>query len=136
MALKSQAATEDGLDAMNTIANNGFMNFYDGAVPATADAGATNLLGTIALEAVAFDPATVDATEASADLAIGAQKQTTAILAGVCTYYRIVGPTSIIAHQGTVGTSGEALNFDDNDWNIGGVIDVTALTVTLAVPNT
>lgn len=136
MALKSQAATQDALNAMNVIGNGGTMRFYSGTPPSAADDTPGPQLASITLESPAFTPAQVDATEATADLVIGGGKTDDVDVAGTCTYYRILGTTSIISQQGTVGLigSGEDLELDDNVFLVGGVVDITGLTVDLPVP--
>jgi len=128
MALKSQSATKAALDTINALCNGGSLRLYGGAVPSTVDDLPSTLLVTIALESPAFATATVDATEATATLAIGAGKAGTVDVAGTGSNYRILSSGGDAITQGTIGVSGADLNFADGIvWNLGGVVDVTSL---------
>ena len=135
-AVKSEAATVAALDALNALADGGPMKFYSGTVPLTADAGAGTLLATITpLNSPAFNAATPGTTEATSTIDTTGGLSDAADAAGTVTYYRIESSGGVVSHQGTCGETGEDINFGTGgtNWNIGGVVTVTGLTVTLAV---
>lgn len=122
---KSNDAIVDSVDVGTTNAN-GKLLIYTGGQPATPETTASGtLLATLDFAATAF--AASDAN-ASAGLAGGAIS-TTASASGTAGWFRVVDKDAVAIFDGSVGTSGQDLNFDVADFVSGGTVTISSLTV-------
>lgn len=128
MSKTAAAARDLALDAAFDILNSGFLKFYSGTKPATADTGLSGntLLATCTLG----NPACAAASGGSkACNAIG--DDTNAAATGVATWASFTKSDGTRIHDVTVGTSGAELTIDDVNIEQGGVISVTGYTFSM-----
>ena len=107
------------------------IEIYDGAPPTDADTaiGAQNLLATLTMNATAFG-AVSDDTPGAIMSATTITPDSSADDDGTAAWFRLstqVGGAVIF--QGTVGTSGENINFNTVAFTAGSEIDITSLTI-------
>lgn len=126
----ASAERNAALDAIRPNANSGFLRIYSGSVPTNADTalGAQVLLAELTLNATSFPAASGGVLTANAITG-----DTSADASGTASFFRIYrsNGTSVWC-QGTVGTSGEALNLSTTTITATIAVNVTSLTVTWA----
>lgn len=114
------------LDEITTRAGaSALLRIYDGTQPATGGT-ATTLLAELTCNAT-FAPAASSGVLTLNSIA----SDTSANATGTATWFRIVqsgGSTHVL--DGSVGTSGEDLNFDSVSFVAGGTVAVSSLTIT------
>lgn len=106
--------------AVDAGAAAGTMKFYTGAKPASpADAATGTLLATVTLA----DPA---AAAAAAGVAAWTGATSVAAAAsGTPGWFRVADSNGTVVFDGTVGTSGADVNFDNVTWVAGGTVTLT-----------
>src|SRR4051812_10544117 len=106
----SSAAASAAADAVLALLNNGFLDIYDGAQPATADTAVTTQtkLARLTFGAAAFAAAVNGVANANA---IGSDSSADAT--GTASWFRALKSdgTSVV-YDGSVGTSGANLNMN------------------------
>lgn len=122
------ARRNEALDAVRDNFNSGKLRIYAGTVPADADAalGGATLLAELTYNATAFGASSAGVITANA-----ITEDSSADATGTATFFRSVesdGTTTI--NQGTVGTSGEALNLNTTSIVTGAAVQVTSMTIT------
>jgi len=122
---KSTDAIVDAVDAGSTN-STGRLLIYTGSQPATPQTTATGtLLATINFAATAFSAAD---SNASAGLAGGAISAT-ATASGTAGYFRVTDKDNVAIFDGSVGESGEDLNFDESSFVEGGTVTVSSFAL-------
>jgi hypothetical protein len=130
----SAAAAEAMVNALAVLFDGGTMQVRTGARPATVGTAASGtLLGTLTFDADAFDPASSGSNIATA-IANAITQDSTADNTGTIGYVRALNSSAVAVADLTVGTTGSGadIEFDTLSVIAGGVIDVTALNLTLA----
>ncbi len=109
-------------------AGNAIIEFYDGTMPTTPETalGAQVKLGTLTFA----DPAVTGAAAAGVITFGTITGDSAADASGTATWARITNPTTNIVVDLDVGTSGAAINMDNNVFVLGGTINVGSLTYT------
>ena len=130
MALNTQLAFNTCDVANNAIApllNNGFLDIYDGAQPATADTavGAQVKLAHLTFGATAFGASASGVITANA---IGAATILATSTASWCRLYKSDGTTAVM--DGTVGTSGTNVVVGSTAFQINAQATITSCTFT------
>lgn len=122
------AACNAIVDAIDT-GGAGTIAIRTGAQPTNVgDADAGTLLGTLTFSATAFgNSSTGTATAASIT------SDTSADASGTAAHFRIKDGSAAIHSDGTCGTSGTDLVFDNATIVAGGVIAISSLTVTVPI---
>lgn len=92
------------------------------------DADSGTLLGTLTFSATAFGASSTGTATAAT-----ITSDTSADASGTATQFRIYTGGGSIHSDGTCGTSGADLNFDNNVIVAGGVIAITSLTITVPI---
>jgi hypothetical protein len=116
--------------ALDAPCNNGYMEIYTLAQPATPDTAITSqvLLATLPLSATAFTAASGGTKTANA-ITSG-----TAVATGTATWFRVYkSDNSTAVIDGSVGTSAADLNLNDTAITSGGSVSVTSWTVSCPV---
>jgi len=112
------------LDAITTaVGNAGKLQIYDGARPATGGT-ATNKLAEFTL-GTPFAPAA-----AAGVLSPNLPANTTGLLAGTATWFRITTGAGGFVIDGSVGLSGADLNLNTTTVSVGLTMSVTAFSIT------
>lgn len=135
MALKSQAATQAGLDAMNALADGGILRVYSGTIPTTADEaiGAQVAQADFTLSTPAYGPST-GTTTATATLTGLTKTATVTGAGGLVSFARLLTSGGAEVEQYTVGApSGFEVNFDESTWANGATVNITSLDTTMVV---
>ena len=115
-------------DAITTaVGNAGKLRIYDGTRPATGGA-ATNLLAEFTT-GTPFGPAS-----AAAVLSPTVPANTTGLLAGTATWFRVVTSGGTAQVDGSVGTSGADCNLNTVSISVGVTCSVTSWTITRGNP--
>jgi hypothetical protein len=118
------------LDAGLNVLNNGFINVYTGAQPATPDTALSGqtLLATLTLSATAFTAASAGTKTANA---VGSAA---AVATGTATWARAVKSDTVTAViDGVVGTDGTDFIFADVAWTTGATVSLSSWTVSMPV---
>lgn len=116
------------LDQITTaVGNAGKLRIYDGARPATGGA-VTNLLAEFTLGTP------FAAAAAAGVLSPNLPANTTGLLAGTATWFRIVTSAAAFQIDGAVGTSGSDLNLNTTTISVGLTCSVTSFTITRGNP--
>lgn len=92
------------------------------------DADSGTLLGTLTFSATAFGASSTGVATAAA-----ITSDTNADASGTATQFRIYNGSAAIHSDGTCGTSGAELNFDNNVIVAGGTIAISSFTVTTPI---
>jgi len=113
------------------VGGTGSLVIYDGTPPTNVDTAlsSNNILATLALSATAFGAAADAAPNATATA--NTITANTASGTGTASFFRLINGTPTPVMQGTVGTSGEALNLNSVSIVTGATVDVTSMTVTV-----
>jgi len=117
-----------GADGACALLNSGFMDFYDGTQPATANTAITtqNKLASLTFGATAFGAASNGVATANA-----ITSDTDADATGTVTWFRCFKSDHTTAvFDGSAGTSGCDINFNTTSIVIHGTVAVTAFTYT------
>ena len=125
---RTNAAATAACDAMAVLANNGFLDIYDGTQPVTADTavGAQVKLASLTFSATAFAGAVNGVATANA---IGSDAAADAT--GTATWFRVYKSDHTTAvWDGSVGTSSADLVLNSTAIQVGAQVSVTALTLT------
>lgn len=123
---KSCDAIVDDIDAG---AGAGTVAIRTGAQPTNVgDADTGTLLGTLTFSDPAFGAAVLGSAVASA-----VTSDTNADASGTAAHFRIKDSDTNIVADGTCGTSGEDMNFDNNVIVAGGTIAITSVKVTVPI---
>jgi hypothetical protein len=116
------------LDQITTaVGNAGKLQIYDGTRPATGGT-ATNKLAEFTL-GTPFGPAS-----SAGVLSPNLPANTTGLLAGTATWFRITTSAGGFVIDGSVGTSGQDLNVNTTTISIGLTLSVTGFTITRGNP--
>lgn len=112
------------LDAITTaVGNAGKLQIYDGTRPATGGAATTKLaeftLGT-----------PFSGAAAAAVLSPNLPSNTTGIVGGTATWFRITTSGGTFVIDGSVSTSGADLNLNTTTISLGGTVAITGFTIT------
>ena len=122
-------AVVDSCDAGATAAS---LRIYSGTPPTLAD---TALAGnTLLAQLVMSDPAfgaAVDANPSATATASAITDDTAADATGTASFFRILDSNGVVRIQGTVGTSGAELILNSVAIQVGALVKVTSLTVTM-----
>ncbi len=123
------AARNAASDAIAALLNSGTIKHYTGSPPTNvSDASSGTLLATNTFGATAFGSSSTGTATANA-----ITSDTNAAASGTAGYFRARasggGDTAAI-FQGTTGTSGCDLNFDNNVFVAGGTVAITSFTLT------
>jgi len=125
----SNAAASAAADAVAALANTGYLRFYDGSQPATADTAITtqNKLAELRFGATAFG------ASANGVATANAITSDTNTVAGTVAWFRALKSdgTSVL-FDGSVGTSGCDINLNTTAIATGGTLAITAFTYTQA----
>lgn len=125
---RSNVAANAAMDAMAALLNNGYLRIYSGAQPATADTaiGAQVLLAELRFNATAFGAAALGVATANA-----ITDDSSANATGTAAWYRALkSDGTTVIYDDTVGTASAGLNLNTTSIVSGGVVSVTALTLT------
>lgn len=130
MALLASALSRNAaLNAIGALLNSGKLRIYSGTPPVTAD---TVLAGNTLLAELAFGATAFGAAAAASMAANAITQDTTADAAGTGTFWRGYASDGTTCHlQGTCGTSGTDLIMNTNLIALNGIVQVTALTVSM-----
>lgn len=125
--LKSNDALVDCVDVGSTN-STGRLLIYEGTQPATPQTAATGstLLVTINFASTAFTAS--DATGA-AGLTGGTAITATVATSGTAGWFRVTDKDNLAIFDGSIGTSGADMNFDNVGFVAGGTARVNTLTV-------
>ena len=144
MTMKLATATADAaLTSIATLLNTGLLRIYSGTEPATANTALSGntLLAELTFAGTAFNTTTSDSGGTAGLTTTGSDRVMTAfaianedaaLATETATFFRAVasgGSTTV--YQGTVGTSGQQLNLSATNIVAGGVVSVSALTISL-----
>lgn len=131
-ALTCANAIADSVDSGTTDAT-GEIRIYDGTPPTNVDTALSgnNQLVSILVQNPAFDAAADIAPGARVTL-LGVPLSGTAGATGTASFFRFMDRNNVARIQGTVGTSGEALNL--NTVSIVTSVTVTITSFTITVP--
>lgn len=113
---------------IGTLADVGFVDIYDGSVPADANAsldGSNHLLVHKVLPADAF-PAAVDGLLTANAIVAGTVGTT-----GTAAFFRVTKADGTVLYQGLCGTSGADMNFDSVALSSGAAFSLPSLTYTV-----
>lgn len=113
------------VDVIDQGSGAGKINFFTGAVPGSVGGTYGTLLGTTPFSDPAFGNAATGVATASA-----ITSDTNADASGTCASFNFADSDNNVLADGTCGTSGEDINFDNNVIVAGGTIAVSSLTVT------
>ncbi len=128
MAFLTTANRNRAADAVTARANSGLLNIYGGTVPASADAALSGntLLASLPMSATAFGAAASGVATANA-----ITTDSSADATGTATFFRVMeAGGTVVAFQGTVGTSGAELNLNNTSIVATGTVSITSLTYT------
>ncbi len=125
---QTNLAVNTATDAACALLNNGYLRFYDGTQPATADTAIStqNLLAELRWNATAFGASVAGVATANA-ITSG-----TASASGTASWFRAFksdGTTAVL--DGSVGTSGCDINLGTTSIVSGGVVSMSSFTYTL-----
>jgi hypothetical protein len=115
------------LDATTEQCDNGYIRFYDGVRPATANVAVSSQvkLAELRWAATAFTAAS------GASAAANAITPSTVIADGTCTWFRsLKADGATVLFDGNVGTSGSDCNFNTVAFATGAAISLTSVTLT------
>lgn len=130
MAIRTAVAIRNAmLDVLGGQADNGFVRAYGGSVPATADTALSGQpqLAELTLGADAFPAASGGVLTANA---IG--QDVAADATGTATFYRVYkSDGTTVLWQGSVGTSGADLTFDNVDFQVGANVTIESFSYAL-----
>ena len=125
----------DGLvDSVDAGASAGYIEFRTGSAPATCEAADTGTVAaTCTLNDPAFGSAADDTGNSRAMVALDVSPEPTdsSATGGTAAHFRIKDSNNVVRFQGTVGTSGADINFDNNVFAAGAEVRVTGLTLYL-----
>jgi hypothetical protein len=114
-------------DAFAAFFDSGVLEVRDGAQPADADTAASgSLLASITLPATAFGAAAAGAVAKN-----GTWQDASANASGTTTWFRLRDAGDTYRLDGSCGQGSGDLSFDDSSIVAGGVVTVTAFTVTM-----
>lgn len=118
--------------AINAGSGAGTIAIYSGSVPTDADTalGAQTLLAELTFSDPAFGSA-ADDTPGGLLTADTITADSSADATGTASFFRLRDSDDNVVCQGSVGTSGEDLNFNTVSFVSGSEIDVTAFTILL-----
>lgn len=106
-------------------AGAGKINFFTGSQPGSVGGTYGTLLGTVTFSDPAFGSPSTGTVTASA-----ITSDTSADASGTCTCFNMADSSNNVLSDGTCGTSGTDIVFDNNVIVAGGVIAVSSLTMT------
>lgn len=120
------------VDSVDAGAGPGVLRIYSGSVPALVDTalGAQVLLAQLTMSDPAFGAA-FDANPSATATASAITDDTAADATGTASFFRILDSNGVVRIQGTVGTSGAELIMNSVAIQIGALVKVTSLTVTM-----
>jgi hypothetical protein len=123
---------DDVVDSIDTGAGTAQLVIYDGTPPALVDTALSGntVLAELALSNPAFGAA-ADAAPGATATANAISDDTSANATGTATFFRLLDRNGTPRVQGSVGTSGEALNLNTTSIVAGATVSVTSLTVTM-----
>lgn len=108
----------------------GYIQIRTGSAPThCADANSGTLLGTLPLSSTSFGTPTTAAPSVATAATI--TNDSSADASGTALHFRVFDSANVCHMQGTCGTSGANMNFDNNVIVAGGVIAITSLTLTM-----
>jgi len=120
------AACNGIVDLVDGGSSNGYIEIRTGSVPATpATADSGTLLATLNMSDPAFGAAATGVATANS-----ITSDTNVDATGTAAHFRIKDSDANVVMQGTVGTSGADINFDDVSFISGGTAAISSLTVT------
>lgn len=124
----SNAAVNAEADALAALANGGFILFYSGTKPATADTAVTDqvLLAELGLGDPAFGAA-VDGVITANPIT----PDSSANASGTATWFRVVTSGGGSLWDGTVGTSGANINLNSVEISAGALVGLSAFSHTV-----
>lgn len=109
------------------------INIYSGSVPTDADTalGAQVLLAQLTMNATAFG-AVGDAAPGASMTAAAISPDTSADATGTAAFFRILTQSGgTVCIQGSVGTSGQDMNFNTVSFTSGSQIEVSSMVITM-----
>jgi hypothetical protein len=123
---KSTDAIADTVDVGSTN-STGRLLIYEGTQPDTPQDAATGstLLATINFASPAFTSADSNAAVALSGGAISG----TASASGTAQWFRVIDRDNVALIDGSVGESGEDMNFDETAFVSGGTVTISSLTI-------
>lgn len=126
----TSAARNAACDAVTALLNAGGagkIKIYSGTVPADVNAslGSAVLLATLTFSSTAFAAAVAGVATANA-----ITSDTSAAASGTGSFYRITNNAGTAVAQGTVGTSGSDMNFDNTVFVATGTVALSSMTIT------
>lgn len=117
------------VDEIDAGASAGTVAIRTGAQPTNVgDADTGTLLGTLTFSDPAFGASATGTATASA-----ITSDTNADASGTAAHFRIKDSNAAIHSDGTCGTSGADMNFDNNVVVAGGTIAITSMTITIPI---
>lgn len=116
------------VDTIDQGSGAGKINFFTSTQPGSVGGTYGTLLGTCPMSDPAFGNSSTGTATASA-----ITSDTNADASGTCTCFNIADSDNNVLADGTCGTSGADINFDNNVIVAGGTIAVSSLTVTVPV---
>ena len=128
MTVRVDTSVVDGLaDTFAAYFDSGVLEIRDGSQPGDADTAASGtLLASITLPATAFG-----ASSAGAVAKAGTWQDASADASGTTTWFRMRDSGDTYRMDGSCGQGAGDLSFDDASIVAGGVVTVTAFTVTM-----
>jgi hypothetical protein len=124
----SNVAANAAADAVCALANNGFLDIYDGAQPATADTAITTQ---VKLAGLTFGATAFGASVAGVATANAIGQDASADATGTAAWFRVTkSDHTTVLFDGSVGTSGANLNLSSTSIVATGTVSVTSLTYT------
>ena len=113
--------------AVDAGAAAGTLKVYTGAKPSTPETAAT---GTLLATFTLADPAAAAASAGVATWDFSPAITATVAASGTAGWFRVADSNGTAVYDGTVGTSGQDLNFDSVAWTSGGTVTISSGTVT------
>jgi hypothetical protein len=112
--------------AVDAGAGAGHISAYVGALPSDLDPTGDTKLAEWALA----DPAAAAAIAGVATWDFAPDLSTTVLASGTAGYFLVFDSDNVVKFGGTIGTTGEDMNFDTVAWVAGGLVVLTDGTVT------
>lgn len=122
---KSTDAVVDAVD-VGTTNSTGRVMIYTGSQPATPETAAS---GTLLVTINFGNPAFTSASAGTAGLANGTAIAGTVANTGTAGWYRVIDRDNRPIFDGSVGTSGQDMNFDNVSFVAGGTATITTMSI-------
>ena len=126
----SQTVASQMVDAITTAVDAGSaagtLKVYTGAKPSTPETAAT---GTLLATFTLADPAAAAPSAGVATYNFSPAISATVAASGTAGWFRVADSNGTAVYDGTVGTSGQDLNFDSVAWTSGGTVTISSGSV-------